>query len=71
MTRAECEDKLLTLAKQICDVYEEYRGNTGYLSITVLEDYININNGYWGEDKELPVNISTLFEWRNKEGLKQ
>lgn len=36
MTREECEKKIDELAEQIREVYKEYRGKEGYLSITLF-----------------------------------
>lgn len=55
MTRKECEKKIAELVEQIREVYKEYRGEEGYLSLTLFPGVTFFNNRYYGEDSDFPI----------------
>lgn len=55
MTRKECEKKIAELVEQIREVYKEYRGEEGYLSIALFPGTIYFNNKYFAEDSDFPI----------------
>lgn len=55
MTREECENKIAELVEQIREVYKEYRGEEGYLSIALFPDTTSFNNIYYGKDSDFPI----------------
>ena len=60
MTRIECENQILEKLKEIKDIAKEYdKSKDFYLSMTVVNDYISLNNVYW--ETETPLEI-TEFE---------
>ena len=53
MTRLECEEKLLDLARQMQAVYLKYNPAGGMLSATMDGGYINIGDSYVTENCEV------------------
>ena len=51
MNREECEKQILEKLKEIKDIAKEYdKSKDFYLSMTVVNDYISLNNVYWETD---------------------
>lgn len=65
MTEKECEKKIIRLLSMINKVYSKYNPNGKYLMMYILNegDIMSLNNRYWDEDAETPLNI-----WVNKNG---
>ena len=60
MTRRECETLILQKLKEIKAIAKEYdKSEELYLSISINDDSISINNSYW--ETETPLEI-TEFE---------
>ena len=55
MTREECEKKIAELVEQIREVYKEYRGEEGYLSLALFPGEVFFNNEYYSADKDFPI----------------
>lgn len=55
MTREECEKKIAELVEQVREVYKEYRGEEGYLSLTLFPGTTYFNNKYFAEDSDFPI----------------
>ena len=54
MNREECENQILEKLKEIKDIVKQYdKSEEFYLSITIYEDPIFINNAYW--ETETPL----------------
>ena len=63
MTRIECENKILEKLKEIKDIAKEYdKSKDFYLSMTVVNDYISLNNVYW--ETETPLEITEFEDGR-------
>ena len=64
MKRTECENILLNLVKQISDVYEMYRGNAKYLSITIV--YVReLLQGFFEIHKQKTFTLIKLADFFN------
>lgn len=50
MTRYECEEKLLELAKQMLDVYSAYGTAHDLLSVTITDGFIGIYDSFHTAD---------------------
>ena len=60
MTRIECETLILQKLKEIKAIAKEYdKSEELYLSISINDDSISINNSYW--ETETPLGV-TLFD---------
>ena len=59
MTRRECEKAIFYNLLKIKEIYDQYRGRAGYLSMTIFKDAITFNNERWpgGEDEAMPINF--------------
>ena len=56
MTRIECENQILEKLKEIKDIAKEYdKSKDFYLSMTVVNDYISLNNVYWETETQLDI----------------
>lgn len=54
MNREECENKILEKLKEIKNIVKQYdKSKELYLSITIYEDCISINNAHW--ETETPL----------------
>lgn len=62
MTRRECEQAIVKKLREIWDIYQEYNPGGEYLSTHVSSDYAYVNNTYWGEDKEKPLDYCEFVE---------
>ena len=48
MTRKECENKILGKLKEIKDIVKQYdESEKLYLTMSIYDNYIAINNAYW------------------------
>lgn len=56
MTREQCELKIATYMKCIKDTYKEYRGNSDFLSLVIVNGDIDFHNRYYDEDSDFPIN---------------
>ena len=64
MTRIECENQILEKLKEIKAIAKKYdKSEEFYLSITIYEDCIAINNAHW--ETETPLNVAEY----NDEGV--
>ena len=60
MNREECENQILEKLKEIKDIAKQYdKSKEIYLTMTITEDCIVMNNAYWETEKPLGV---TLFD---------
>ena len=56
MTRIECENQILEKLKEIKAIAKEYdKSEELYLSISIHDDSISINNSYWETETPLEV----------------
>ena len=63
MTRIECENQILEKLKEIKDIAKQYdKSKDFYLSMTVVNDYISLNNVYW--ETETPLEITEFEDGR-------
>ena len=63
MNREECENKILEKLKEIKDIAKEYdKSEELYLSISIYDDYMSINNSYW--ETETPLEITEFEDGR-------
>ena len=63
MTRIECENKILEKLKEIKNIAKQYdKSKDFYLSMTVVNDYISLNNVYW--ETETPLEIIEFEDGR-------
>ena len=63
MTRQEAEEKLKELLKQADQVRREYCPEDDYITLTITENAMWVNNRYW--QGEHPINCSI---WRGDDG---
>ena len=63
MNREECENQILEKLKEIKDIAKHYdKSKDFYLSMTVVNDYISLNNVYW--ETETPLEITEFEDGR-------
>ena len=63
MNREECENKILEKLKEIRAIAKEYdKSEEFYLSITLYEDSIAINNAHW--ETETPLEVTKYNDGR-------
>ena len=63
MTRIECENQILEKLKEIKDIAKKYdKSEELYLSISIYDNYISINNSYW--ETETPLEITEFEDGR-------
>ena len=63
MNREECENKILEKLKEIKDIAKQYdKSKETYLTMTITEDYIDMNNAYW--ETETPLEITEFEDGR-------
>ena len=63
MTRIECENQILEKLKEIKAVAKKYdKSEELYLSISIYDDSISINNSYW--ETETPLEITEFEDGR-------
>ena len=67
MTKEVVEMKMVDKVKELIEIYKEYNPNGDYLSIGIFikSGHININNTYWDEDVDAPVNVCINEENEN------
>lgn len=58
MTKKQCESKIRTLMECIKETYKRYSGNCDYLSLVIMDDYMEFHNRYYGEDSDFPIEYS-------------
>lgn len=66
MTREQCENKILDLMIQIDKVYHEYNPYGKYLSMFILDDCVNMNNSFYADDADCPLDMHYVIESREK-----
>lgn len=64
LTRQETEDSIHELMQRIYEVYKQYNPNGSYLSLTINHKYMSMNNVYYGNDIDHPINASWVGEER-------
>ena len=63
MNREECENQILEKLKEIKDIAKQYdKSEELYLSISINDDSISINNVYW--ETETPLEITEFEDGR-------
>ena len=63
MNREECENKILEKLKEIKDIAKQYdKSEELYLSISIYDDSMSINNDYW--ETETPLEITEFEDGR-------
>ena len=63
MNRKECENQILEKLKEIKAIAKKYdKSEELYLSISIYDDYISINNSYW--ETETPLEITEFEDGR-------
>ena len=63
MTRIECENQILEKLKEIKAIAKKYdKSEELYLSISINDDSISINNSYW--ETETPLEITEFEDGR-------
>ena len=63
MTRIECETLILQKLKEIKAIAKEYdKSEELYLSISINDDSISINNSYW--ETETPLEVTEFEDGR-------
>ena len=63
MTRIECENQILEKLKEIKAIAKKYdKSEELYLSISIYDNYISINNSYW--ETETPLEIIEFEDGR-------
>ena len=63
MTRIECENQILEKLKEIKAIAKKYdKSEEFYLSITIYEDCIAINNALW--ETETPLEVTEYNDGR-------
>ena len=55
MTRQECENLIIEKLKEIDKIHKEYNPNGDYLSMCILNNDYNVNNEYWDDDTNYPI----------------
>ena len=56
MNREECENQILEKLKEIKDIAKQYdKSKELYLTMTITEDSIVMNNAYWGTETPLDI----------------
>lgn len=66
MKREECEKQIRDLMIQIHDVYREYNPSGNYLAMFIKGDDLMVNNSYWAEDADRPLDKFYVIEPREK-----
>lgn len=57
MNRKECENQILEKLREIKDIAKEYdKSEEFYLSMSIQDDYMNVNNAYW--ETETPLDAT-------------
>lgn len=63
MNRKECENQILEKLKEIKAIAKKYdKSEELYLSISIYDDSISINNSYW--ETETPLEITEFEDGR-------
>ena len=63
MNREECENQILEKLKEIKAIAKKYdKSEELYLSISIYDNYISINNSYW--ETETPLEITEFEDGR-------
>ena len=56
MNREECENQILEKLREIKDIAKQYdKSKELYLTMTITEDCIVMNNAYWGTETPLDI----------------
>lgn len=66
MKREKCEKQIRDLMIQIRDVYRQYNADGKYLSMCIMDDFVNMNNSFYADDADHPLNMSYTIEPREK-----
>lgn len=53
----DCKEDLILISKYIQRIYKRYHSKGKYLIIVLKDDCIRINNAYYGEDEDFPIDI--------------
>lgn len=65
MTREECESKILEKLKEIRQIAKEYdKREELYLSMTVYDEYVCLNNAYWEYKTDTPLDATEYNDGR-------
>ena len=59
LTRKQCENAILRRLEEIRRLYKRYNPDGDYLSISINNDIICVNNEHWAADKEHPLDFYT------------
>ena len=63
MNREECENKILEKLKEIKDIVKQYdKSKELYLTMTITDDSIAINNAHW--ETETPLEVAEYNDGR-------
>ena len=63
MNREECENQILEKLKELKDIAKKYdKSEELYLSISIYDDSISINNAHW--ETETPLEITEFEDGR-------
>ena len=56
MTRNDCEQAIKIKLREIHDIAVEYMGREPeYLTMFTIDGYMHINNTYWDDDADKPI----------------
>lgn len=63
MNREECENQILEKLKEIKDIVKQYDTSEKlYLSMTILDNCVAVNNAYW--ETKTPLNATEYNDGR-------
>lgn len=66
MEREECEKQIRDLMIQIYDVYRKYNPSGNYLAMFIIDGILTMNNAFYADDADHPLNMSYDIEPREK-----
>ena len=66
MKRKECQKQIIDLMIQIRDVYRKYNPDGNYLAMFIKGDDLIMNNSYWEDDIDRPLDKFYVIEQRKK-----
>ena len=63
MNREECENMILEKLKEIKSIAKKYdTSEEFYLSMTIQDDYMAVNNAHW--ETETPLDVTEYYDGR-------
>lgn len=58
--REKCEAQIIEKLKEIQEIYKKYNPKGNYLSMSIFNGNLSVNNEYWDEDSKRPISTALL-----------